>query len=453
MLRIDNLKRSFMAGTTKTVHKISDIKRVDRTQIKKEMGKKMVGIMSTGFLALTLLTNININNASAKYVLTEPPRYYSNLETDFMVTRIVPNEEKIEATETLMEGHDFHNIYHINFAFGSDPSDYELSQLGYTSKPGDTTIFLANATHGGAWNDGQSEDITRAFRQRGGTISGNTSGRMYFVATYSDMKVDFGRIDYSRCINSSVFISGEATECRAERLGNGKIQYQPYASDGTRVEIPEEEDIELTALTNRFIYESGDWPAEYEWIDDEPEPTTEPVVEPTPTAEPEPTVEPGNEDPEVTPATTLEESSKRLLESTSEAIPTITAAKSEIDDRTEVVSNSRNVATQAIDGESEKSVGVLGTEPITVEIQIVDGENSSESSAQNENNNMADELVANVAENRQDNVGVPELGKEFWNQKWVAVPVVLLAAAAALTGWWFLFFGKKKSKKEGKEEK
>ena len=434
-----------MAGTTKTVHEISDIKRVNRVQIKKEMGKKMVGIMSTGFLALTLLMNINVSDVSAKYVLTEPPRFYSNLETDFMITRIVPGEEKIEATETLMEGHDFHNIYHINFAFGSDPSDYELSQLRFTNKPGDTTIFNANATHGGAWNNGQSEDITRAYRQRGGTISGNTSGRMYFVAVYSDMKVDHGRIDYSRCINSSVFISGEASECRAERLGNGKIQYQPYTYFGMRVEIPEEEDAELTALTSRFIYASGDWPAGYEWVEDEPEPVVEPTIEPEPVVEPEPTAE----------QKTIPESTIGVDPAETEGLGTASEASQGLEVEPETVAESKvasesQVVAETTNNREENSVGVLGTEPITVEIQVVDSENTTEN---NKEENRDNELINNMTESQQDNVGVPELGKGFWSQKWIAIPLMLLAAAVALTGWWFLFFGRKKTNRERKEEK
>ncbi|MBQ8984671.1 hypothetical protein IJ098_02335 [Candidatus Saccharibacteria bacterium] len=443
--------------TAKTVHQISDIKRVERARRRahnKAIGERTIKIISSGLMALTLLLT-GVKNVSAKYVLVEPPRYQANLLTDFMITKIVPSTGVIEATERLLPGHDYHNIYHINLAFGSDPSDYELSQLAYDNRAGDTTIFNKNAIYGGIWIDGQAEDISKDYRNRGGVISQNDTGRMYFIAVYSDFKVDYGRVDYSRCIKSSVFISGEATECRVEATGEGKIQYQPYTADGVRVEIPEAEDIELSALTDRFIYESGDWPAEYEWVEDEPEPDNNGSSG-------------ENLDTNTKVATVDSDVNSTTVDTdTSSGVDVGMGAAADIDANTDTDADA-NVNADADTGTnntdtttstgpildtntvSQPENGILGTEPVTVEIQIVDGDGDATEDANKDSNS---EFMIATTESGQDDVGVPELGKESGNQKWVALPLMLAGATAAIVGWWFLFFGKKKSKKERKEEK
>lgn len=437
--------------TAKTVHQISDIKRVERARRRaqnKAIGEKTIKIISSGLMALMLLLT-GAKNVSAKYVLTEPPRYQANLLTDFMITKIVPSTGVIEATERLLPGHDYHNIYHINLAFGSDPSDYELSQLAYDNRAGDTTIFNKNAIYGGIWIDGQAEDISKDYRNRGGVISQNDTGRMYFIAVYSDFKVDYGRVDYSRCIKSSVFISGEATECRAEVTKEGKIQYQPYTADGVRAEIPEAEDIELSALTDRFIYESGDWPAEYEWVEDGPEAGTNTDTTDVPTNNGSENVNSDDknnsgssrEDFNIDTEVAVVDSDVSSM-STSADISTNISADTSTKMDTNIVFN-----TDAI---SQPENGILGTEPVTVEIQIIDGDGDATEDANKDSNS---EFMIATTESRQDDVGVPELGKESGNQKWVALPLMLAGATAAIVGWWFLFFGKKKSKKERKEEK
>lgn len=464
----------------KTVHMISDIKRVERARRRvqnKTIGERTVKIIASGLMALTLLVT-GIKNVSAKYVLTEPPRYEANLLTDFVITKIVPSTGVVEATERLLPEHDYHNIYHINLAFGSDPSDYELSQLAYDSKAGDTTIFNRNAIYGGIWIDGQAEDISRDFRNRGGTISQNDTGRMYFVAVYSDYKVDYGRVDYSRCIKSSVFVSGEATECRAETISEEKIQYQPYTADGVRVEIPEAEDVELSALTNRFIYESGDWPAEYEWVEDEQETDANTGIgsddgngdNANNGSETESANE--NENENVNANANANADGNRSADDsgaggdnganngigsgantgtgsgTDSGTGNGTGTEVAVSDSI-VNSTSANV-TFSTDAVSQSENGVLGTEPVTVEIQIVDGNGGA---VEDTNIDSKTESMIATTGNGQDDVGVPELGKESGNQKWVVLPLMLAGATAAIVGWWFLFFGKKKSKKERKEEK
>ncbi len=457
--------------TAKTVHMISDIKRVERVRRRaqnKAIGEKTIKIISSGLMALMLLLT-GAKKVSAKYVLTEPPRYQANLLTDFMITKIVPSTGVIEATERLLPGHDYHNIYHINLAFGSDPSDYELSQLAYDNRAGDTTIFNKNAIYGGIWIDGQAEDISKDYRNHGGVISQNDTGRMYFIAVYSDFKVDYGRVDYSRCIKSSVFISGEATECRAEATKEGKIQYQPYTADGVRAEIPEAEDIELSALTDRFIYESGDWPAEYEWVEDEPETGTNTDTTDAPTNNGSENV---NSDDENNSSSSREDFNidtevavvDSNVNSTSNVnnVGTVNDANADTDLSADIstetdanfsadVSTKRNIdITSNTDAISQSENGILGTEPVTVEIQIVDGDGDATEDTNKDSNS---EFMIATTESRQDDVGVPELGKESGNQKWVALPLMLAGATAAIVGWWFLFFGKKKSKKERKEEK
>ncbi len=102
--------------------------------------------------------------------------------------------------------------------------------------------------------------------------------------------------------------------------------------------------------------------------------------------------------------------------------------------------------------DEDNSAGVLGTEEVIVEIEVVDPENTND---QNRDNNEALLAINNSSDGAGgDNVGVPELGKEFGdNKSWVIPILVVLSAVAAAVSWWFLFFGKRKTNKERKEEK
>lgn len=442
------------------------------------------------------------NNTYAKYVLATPPSYKANERTNFTVSKIIPSESYMEATFELLPDRDWTTMYRLNIGYGVDPSDYILNQSSNSAIPGATTIHNQTATRLGTWASGVPMELTRLFN---GTIE-NPSGRMYYIAVYSNGKRDFGRVDYSRCINSSVFKSGEATECRAEVISDTKIQYQPYTADGVRVEIPEEEDAILTALTERFVYESGDWPAEMVWVDDEDpennngggsddntgENTGDNTGENTGengnnsenngnteggnTGEGGPdsgSNDMGNDDGDGSNSASSDQNNATNTEggtnstengidnanNTSEATSdnsasdstSITLASADTTSSASSADNTNNVRTAASDftDSTSGSTGVLGTDEVTIEIQIVDGENTGENS---ENTSDAAEIAALTGES--DNVGVPELGKEFGNKNWWVAPVLmLLAAAAAIATWWFLFFGKRKSNKRKEEER
>ena len=59
----------------------------------------------------------------------------------------------------------------------------------------------------------------------------------------------------------------------------------------------------------------------------------------------------------------------------------------------------------------------------------------------------------NDENNTDNNVGVPELGKEEESgPKWATILAISGVAVAGLTSWWFLFFGKYHLKKKKGEK-
>lgn len=427
-----------------------------------ELGcRKFIIYALAGFLALSSSLALSSKGVFAKMVLKDPPKYYSNVLTDFTISKIIPAQNYIEGTFEQLPDKITHAFYRLHVGFGVDPSDYELYSSIYSDIPGATTIHNQFATRLGVWSQGKTLEITKTFRTNGGDLSTNTTGRMYYMATFSDGDIQISRVDYSRCTHSSVFKSGEATECRAEKIGDNKIQYQPYTSDGTRVEIPEAEDIELTALTERFVYESGDWPAEYIWVDDE-NPSDDNSDESGNNPSDNNPSESGNEDSDNNngggnnpgsdagtdyssePSNNGDNQNNDSSEtSQSDNQGTITSADTE-------TTTTLAMFTDATSDISSKSTseGILGTDTVTVEIKVADSNDSNNTNSTNDSPAISTNPT-NSASKSEDNVGVPELGKEFGNKNWWVAPLLmLLGAVAAIVAWWFLFFGKKKSNKE-----
>lgn len=466
---------------TKIVHDILNTKRVakigSRSHAAKTAAKRTAKLTAFVLAAATVATGLNTNSTFAKYVLADPPTYPSNEQLEFIITRIVPSTSTVEATFERLPERNWHNIYKFNLAFGTVPSDYALNQMGFGLLDGDTRIYGGNSTSLGAWEEGQATVVSATFVRNGGSIANNTSGKMHFVALYSDMSRDFGRVDYSRCINSSVFQSGEATECRAEKLGNGKIQYQPYTSDGVRVEIPADEDELLTALTNRYVYESGDWPAEYVWVDDEPENNPNPGDNPGGNSGDNTgdntgdnsgngsnddsdgnNSESGNSDNNTSgnnnsENTSVDEGNTNNDNTTSDATIEIIIATSDSSANGAAGTNSNSNA----DASTTSYSGAWGS-LANATAQTTNGATESDStntatSDKSTSEKSASDTTSGSDANTSDDIEVPDLGKEpATNQvSWVIPVLIALSAAAALASWWFLFFGKRKSNKERKE--
>lgn len=267
------------------------------------------------------------------------------------------------------------------------------------------------------------------------TFDANTTGKLgYSFVSYDSTAKTSGIADFHRCTQSSVFLSGQATKCRAESFADGLIQYQPYDAAGNRVEIPADEDAILTAETFAWLSQMEEpepvepEPTEPEPV--EPEPVTPDPVEPEPT-EPEPTeptdtpTDAPTDDPVDVPVDTPTDAPEEEPAQVAESIPA-----------------EQPMATLA------SYVSIV--QPDTTSDTASNTDDNSDKTSENQQNSTfsyrgSDDSLP------EENVEVPVLDKESENN-WLAPVLLGSGLAVAMAGWWLLFFGKRKLT-ERKEEK
>ena len=262
------------------------------------------------------------------------------------------------------------------------------------------------------------------------TFDANTTGKLgYSFVSYDSTAKTSGIADFHRCTQSSVFLSGQATKCRAESYADGLIQYQPYDAAGNRVEIPADEDAILTAETFAWLSQMEE-PEPVEPDPTEPDPVGPEPVTPDPTS-PEPT-EPTDmptdaptddpvDVPVDTPTDAPEEEPAQVAESTPVEQPMATLAS---------------------------YVSIV--QPDTTSDTASSSDDNSDKISENQQNSAfsyrgSDDSLP------EENVEVPVLDKESENN-WLAPVLRGSGLAVAMAGWWLLFFGKRKLT-ERKEEK
>lgn len=261
------------------------------------------------------------------------------------------------------------------------------------------------------------------------TFDANTTGKLgYSFVSYDSTAKTSGIADFHRCTQSSVFLSGQATKCRAESYADGLIQYQPYDAAGNRVEIPADEDAILTAETFAWLSQME----EPEPV--EPEPVTPDPVEPEPT-EPEPT------EPTDTPTDTPTDDPVDVPVDTTTDTPT-DAPEEESAQVAESTPVEQPMATLA------SYVSIV--QPDTNSDTASNTDDNSDKTSENQQNSTfsyrgSDDSLP------EENVEVPVLDKESENN-WLAPVLLGSGLAVAMAGWWLLFFGKRKLT-ERKEEK
>ena len=261
------------------------------------------------------------------------------------------------------------------------------------------------------------------------TFDANTTGKLgYSFVSYDSTAKTSGIADFHRCTQSSVFLSGQATKCRAESYADGLIQYQPYDAAGNRVEIPADEDAILTAETFAWLSQME----EPEPV--EPEPVTPDPVEPEPTS-PEPT------EPTDTPTDAPTDDPVDVLVDTPTDTPT-DALEEEPAQVAESIPAEQPMATLA------SYVSIV--QPDTTSDTASSGDDNSDKTSENQQNSTfsyrgSDDSLP------EENVEVPVLDKESENN-WLAPVLLGSGLAVAMAGWWLLFFGKRKLT-ERKEEK
>ncbi|MBQ3436714.1 hypothetical protein IJG26_02070 [Candidatus Saccharibacteria bacterium] len=452
------------------------------------MRKKICTIITALGMAAGGILSLSSNAFAVRS--EERVKIIPNVPDDVKFTRIVPGvggpiieltyNDSASRYETLES---WPRVVRIGYGDFTDKQIYDLDRkisnfyMGPANRVGVAEFQAEAYAATGIWEDGETIVLSGSRIYYGIDLINGSGGRLIYQIGFTKTGGYYlGRVDYTRCIHSSVFISGLATECRMEEIGNGKVQYQPYTSDGRRVEIPAEEDAILTAATEA-------WDPPYGWPDltpPEPEPEPEPVepdpVEPEP-VEPEP-VEPEPVEPEpVEPEPEPEPVEPDPVEPEPEPEPTEFPEPSELSDPPDssvaeivlagvkdIIPESSDIATE---GNSEKNAkneghevimsettGVVGsTETMTVE----SNEDTSALGLEKQTGAVMEKEIAKTESSSQDRteVEVPDLGQGADKKPNFAASVaVVLGAGAVLTAaWWFLLFGRHKSKerKEGKE--
>ena len=464
------------------------------------MYKNLVRVAAT--VGLILGGGILIALDASAVKMEEGVKIIPNELDDIMVTRIAPSLHEVDLIfnkiNPAYENED-RMPFRLNVGYGnfSDMDIYSIddyksvSDQGFPEEIGATRIVsaMANSLIPWGWASGETLYLYGPTRiNLNADLIDGSGGRLIYKVMFIGGERLLGRVDYTRCIHSSVFLSGEATECRMEYLDNNKVQYQPYTKDGTRVEIPAEEDAILTAATEA-------WEAPYGWPDlpPEPEPEPEPIVEPEPEPvepepvepepepivepEPEPIVEPEPEPVEPEPAKPMDlwsnspttELEPVVMDSDPEVV--LTGVKT---DGTEAIKIESNEATEKeikmteVTDEASTGTGAGGFSAITDEtggvnntivegVKIVKSDDSLDYN-EVETTDVAENTIKEITktwEDKQSEVEVPELGQETGKKPNIAVSIAIIAGvgAALVAAWWFLFLGKHKSKeeKEGKE--
>lgn len=398
--------------------------------------RKQNVLKTAGISTLIAASNIMVPAYAA------PPVYISNVAEDVYISVLDFASNSITLTIDSDRTEDM-TVTGVALQYGP-LTDYQLHRWALNTATGDN-IQLVNSSPQGI--TGQNFTTYRRTMQISDfwlynkPIWENPYDRIEFFVTTSDSNQPriMGRADYSRCTQSTVFLNGLAAQCRAEKTGDGMLQYHPYNISGERMEISAEEDAILTANTLNWRAEPGDWGPEW-YIEPEPEPTepepTEPVTHDP--VEPEPT-EPEPEDP-IAPSEPTE-------------------PESPVEPANPIEQNNSGTATDVATLTASVEPG-SETEVLASYARIVDGENGESQSAradQTESETVSD-VQGNTSRNTvverslpEEDVEVPRLDKESRNN-WLGPVLVASGLLMAGIGWWFLFFGKKKLT-DRKEEK
>ena len=364
----------------------------------------------------------------------ERARVWPNLMDEVMITKIVPSEPRLELTynniDPIYSANDgWPRLVTIGYGNVTDMDLYKMPFLKFNQYTTTNHATLTNVAYFQAeefikpkWTDGATITVKTYAINRAADLVDGSEGRISYKVTFAGSEqVLLGRADYSRCINSTAFRTGVATECWMEEIGDGRVQYQPYTSAGVRVEISPEEDAILTSAENAWI-------PEYGWPDLEPEPVVEPEPEPE-----------KKDEPEVILAGVKEQGSDDGLGGN---------LGGEEPER-EVAMIEQIETTGGTTDENGSGVSTTDT-ATTTEVTTTTETGATETTKPETN-----DAVAMTMSTQNDDVEVPELGQKTDNKPNIALSIALISGigAALVAAWWLLLFGKRKSKerKEGKE--
>ena len=135
--------------------------------------------------------------------------------------------------------------------------DWGLDSINFTSAPW-TTEYLSTSMY-----DGDFEEMARG-EERTFTISSDLAGSdvkeagMIYLfwnnAEEQILNTRRGRMNYSRCAESEIYLNTEEAICRAEKDEDEKLYYQPYVG-WKRLNLPDETEDEREIS----VFKDGEW--------------------------------------------------------------------------------------------------------------------------------------------------------------------------------------------------
>ena len=403
----------------------------------------------------------------------ETPTYLLNQQADFMITKIVPATSAIELKY----------VRHDTMVNRGEPqyfnswqgplSDYELDTLKWAMVEGQQLLFkgFVRANIDEKFKEGKVMPLAGTRMAAGADLS--NVYEIDYAVSYSNGEFERVRVSYGRCAKSSVFLSGEATECRLEDRGNGKVQYQPYTSDGVRVEIPADEDALLLAEEDAWRPEPG-WPGE---SDEQGEPD-EPNGGGNIGTDENTDVNTGDTDADTNANANVDvdvdaDADVDVGVDADVSIDTDTAETTSVNDvgvnvnadagaNASANANANANANADADTARVDNSGANVSDGFWQMVAVRNAENyvtDGEITEVNDEAGLSNKIVQNNDLDNNfksdgDDVGVPVLSKESgkWADIWQPM-LYILVAMAAIFGWFFLFFGKRKKDNKKGEEK
>lgn len=404
-------------------------------------------------LKIATISTITMAMLPSVTVYAEPPVYMSNTTSEVYISAIDFANDTIDMTYDADAENLAPRIQQISLQYGP-MTDYQLHHWS-SDKIGDdnVVIYAGTPTNFGSYFDkGKTTTLRRPWLRAAADLLNNGYGRIEYIFLDNKNNAVIGRADYNRCIKSEAFRSGAATICRAEKLSNGTLQYQPYDASGNRLELSPEEDELLTAETINWRAEPGEWGPE--WYDTSDDSENDENINGGAANEDDTGIDiDANIDADAGNNTTgnvidNDSNTTNITDTTNDA-PVIASESTPITPAT-LASYVTVVATGTDATSNNGAADAVYTNSTRTDDFVVwyggndenmHGDTIGEDAAEDDGRNSSWK-AGNTA---NDEVEIPDLGKEpEQSRDWLAPVLIITGLLIAAAGWWLLFFGKRK---------
>lgn len=392
-------------------------------------------------LKIATISTITMAMLPSVTAYAEPPVYMSNTTSEVYISAIDFANDTIDMTYDADAENLAPRIQQISLQYGP-MTDYQLHHWS-SDKIGDDNVVIYAGTptnFGSHFDKGKTTTLRRPWLRAAADLLNNGYGRIEYIFLDTKNNAVIGRADYNRCIKSEVFKSGAATICRAEKLSNGTLQYQPYDASGNRLELSPEEDELLTAETINWRAEPGEWGPEWYITSDDSENEDENTSGDDATGGDDTGGGDINAD---TWNNTIDDTTDSTLVTDSESSPIQTTPVT--------LANYVTIVATGTDATSNNGTAdAVYTNSTSTDDFVVwyggndenmHGDTIGEDAAEDDGKNSSWK-AGNTA---NDEVEIPDLGKEpEQSHDWLAPVLIITGLLIAAAGWWLLFFGKRK---------